>query len=721
MVYLNDSGGGNNQFHIYGELSGNTSVANSGGALFAIYGNTIYVHSGAKIIGNTSYGSGGGVFLSDYCTMIMDGGEISGNTALCKYTGEASSASGQGGGGGVLVARTTTFIMNGGTISGNTAGSEGFPGIGGGVYVSGYTSTGGGKFIMNGGTVAGNSLYEEGTTNGVDIAVGGSSSSIQSSPDNGLYLQIGKYAVVGTGPIGAANYNSKNPADYIGTGIGLLDRDQTVCVGTVLASNQTIIAGNAAAIPEYNGYSLYPNSGIWYSVDNTDGTSDLMIIPSNAEINKYLWIAAIQPMGTGGTLLGDQYLQVDELTGGTNGFEVAVPLMADAGGTEIGGYGIVLLCMEKTDPMTLDAESSGNGQFYIVSPGGPEYHAVLNPGDIADLAISPSSGWKIKSVILTLGSGAELDKTGDALSGNLSVDYYELESGTNVIRAVFEPLSGPVTNEYSITATASDGATINPSGTITVQGGQNQTFYFSAMNGYHIDAVTVDGKDIAEAEIALGKYTFSNVNADHTIYVKGASGPATNVTLIITIIPQNGGYAEYSLDGGSTFDRYVDTVTISDPQSSFVVVKAVANSGYSLDKWVDGSTVYDTPVVSLGTLGSSVHLYLYFAESGSGGHSGLIWWVIALILLILICLLLWFLIFWRIYYDVVKPSNMNVMGDDKVHRKSEYAFTIDGGFSGVVSYRVGDDGERVIINPNAEGKYVIPRGTITDHVAIECR
>lgn len=602
-IYLNYAT--NIQFHIYGEISNNISNSNNGGAMYAIYNNpVVYVHPGAKITGNTAFSSGGGIYLNYTATLIMDGGTISGNIAQCRDNADA----GLQGGGGVAVARNATFIMNGGTITDNTVGVAGFQGIGGGVFVSGKTTsvTVGGRFIMNGGTVAGNKLYSG--SNGIDIAIGNSNTGIQSSPDNRQYVQIGENAVIGSGSIGVAKYD--NPLNFTGPAAYILDRDYTVSLGTVTVSNQQTIANKTIALPGYSGYSLQPNFGVWYSITKTTGTSSLIITyPQGIDPNDSDWIFAIQNMGKDGSFIGD--VQVVVPTRVADGFEVTVPLTSDA---TVGGYGLVLLSETKNADMTLDVISSGSGKFYINSMSGPEYQAVLSFGDtLNDFVISPSSGWKIKSVILTAGDGAVFDKTTDAVDGKLTVLYNELASGTNTIEAVFEKSD---TTAYPITSTADGGSTIAPSGVVSVAHGNSVTFSFSANQGYSIANVYVDNIAISSSALASGRYTFSNVSANHTISVVSALSWEV-ITLTIDVDPQNGGYAEYSLNGGKTFIKYTSVVNV--PGSSNVIVRADANSGYIFDRWDDGSTTYNTSEVSLGTLGSSVHMTLYLTENVSAG------------------------------------------------------------------------------------------------------
>jgi hypothetical protein len=96
----------------------------------------LVMNAGSKITGNIrSGGSGGGVYANSV-TFTMNGGKISGNTAI----------SGNGSGGGVYF-YSGTFTMNGGEISGNTAGN-----YGGGIWFSSSSSS----FTMKGGKIRDN-------------------------------------------------------------------------------------------------------------------------------------------------------------------------------------------------------------------------------------------------------------------------------------------------------------------------------------------------------------------------------------------------------------------------------------------------------------------------------------------------------------------------------------------------------------------------------------
>jgi hypothetical protein len=135
-----------NNITLRGHSNNNKSliIINAGGVL--------EMHERSVVTGNNcATASGGGVRVNG--TFVMNGGEISGNTA-----------SGSSNGGGVLVDSNGTFTMNGGKISGNTV----YNGFGGGVYV--FTS-GGTVFIKIGGTIYGYTA-EDSNSNAVKLGSG---------------------------------------------------------------------------------------------------------------------------------------------------------------------------------------------------------------------------------------------------------------------------------------------------------------------------------------------------------------------------------------------------------------------------------------------------------------------------------------------------------------------------------------------------------------------
>jgi autotransporter-associated beta strand protein len=68
---------------------------------------------------------------------------------------------------------------------------------------------------------------------------------------------------------------------------------------------------------------------------------------------------------------------------------------------------------------------------------------------------------------------------------------------------------------YTLTSTATEGGTVNPSGALTVSSGTNQTFTFTPNDRRKITDVKVDGVSVGTA----ASYIFSNVTAPHTVAV----------------------------------------------------------------------------------------------------------------------------------------------------------------------------------------------------------
>lgn len=91
---------------------------------------------------------------------------------------------------------------------------------------------------------------------------------------------------------------------------------------------------------------------------------------------------------------------------------------------------------------------------------------------------------------------------------------------------------------YTITASTGDNGTITPSGNVTVEEGASQLFTITANNGYLIEDVLVDNV----SQGAISSYTFTNVQANHTIFASFAAGIDENIlqnTIFIYPNPAN--------------------------------------------------------------------------------------------------------------------------------------------------------------------------------------
>ena len=81
------------------------------------------------------------------------------------------------------------------------------------------------------------------------------------------------------------------------------------------------------------------------------------------------------------------------------------------------------------------------------------------------------------------------------------------------------------TKSYIIEATAGPNGSITPSGEVSVAAGSDQTFTFTPDDGYTVAEVRVDDEVVAPS----ASYTFTNVQADHTIHVTFTQKPTPPV------------------------------------------------------------------------------------------------------------------------------------------------------------------------------------------------
>jgi hypothetical protein len=85
----------------------------------------------------------------------------------------------------------------------------------------------------------------------------------------------------------------------------------------------------------------------------------------------------------------------------------------------------------------------------------------------------------------------------------------------------------PTAVKHTITATAGEHGSIDPSGTIEVKDGKDITFTFTPDEDYLVDEVTVDGSAVA---IDGATFTLEGVDADHTVHVTFKEIPSYIVT-----------------------------------------------------------------------------------------------------------------------------------------------------------------------------------------------
>ena len=139
----------------------------------------------------------------------------------------------------------------------------------------------------------------------------------------------------------------------------------------------------------------------------------------------------------------------------------------------------------------------------VINPSGS---TAVNYGSSLNYTYSANVGYVITSVLV---DGSPVSITGNYLFTNVQANH------TVAIKA-------SITN-FTITSSSDGHSTINPSGAVKVSYGSAQTYMYSANSGYSVAIVSVDGNPVSIA----GNYTFTNIQANHTISVSSLSPTPT--------------------------------------------------------------------------------------------------------------------------------------------------------------------------------------------------
>ena len=284
------------------------------------------------------------------------------------------------------------------------------------------------------------------------------------------------------------------------------------------------------------GYKLYQGvqsgtylTSVRFSGTGTTGTMDLDPAASryvaataydssekeSAFSNEILCHPVTASAGTGGTIApsGDFFVQ--------NGNSVTFTI------TPSSGYKLVGLSVNgvaRTDVVSTASVSTytvsglstktrvvaafepGTAQTYAISVTTPTNGTISPSGTIAVAAggsrtftITPSSGYRIADV-----------RVDNVSVGAVSSYQFTNVSANHTLSATFSPSTAQT---YAITVTAPSGGSISPSGTIAVAVGASRTFTITPNTGYVISDVKVDNVSVG----AVTSYSFTNVNANHTI------------------------------------------------------------------------------------------------------------------------------------------------------------------------------------------------------------
>jgi len=149
-------------------------------------------------------------------------------------------------------------------------------------------------------------------------------------------------------------------------------------------------------------------------------------------------------------------------------------------------------------PVTITISPDGAG---TISPASP---LTLAQGETQSFTLTPNPGYSV--------SGYSVDNGPLTAVTTGSFDFTQSDATPHTISVSFTQNAA---STYAITASASSGGAIAPTGSVTVNTGQNQTFSITPGAGYNVADVLVDAGSVG----AVTSYTFQNVTANHTISV----------------------------------------------------------------------------------------------------------------------------------------------------------------------------------------------------------
>jgi chitodextrinase len=266
--------------------------------------------------------------------------------------------------------------------------------------------------------------------------------------------------------------------------------------------------------------------------------------------------------------LGNYTIQATAFSSsGGNGEAVGVPLSLT--------FSIVENVQVNNYTITASAGSGGS-----ISPSGS---VTVQEGGSQGFTITAEAGFQIDDVLV---NGISQGSIGSFTFNNVN------ENST--ISASF--VSVPVTT-YTIAASAGNGGSISPSGSVSVIEGGSQEFTITAEAGFEIDDVLVDG--VSQGPIS--SFTFSNVNKDATISASFNSVPVTTYT--ITASAGNGGSISPS-----------GSVTVAEGESQ--TFNITANSGFEIDEiLVDGQPVSNANSFTFNDVQADASIVVSFKEA----------------------------------------------------------------------------------------------------------
>lgn len=250
-----------------------------------------------------------------------------------------------------------------------------------------------------------------------------------------------------------------------------------------------------------------------------------------------------------------------------------------------------------------------------------DWNIVGCPADVTILAgvgaaTAPASWVEPTVTAACCGSGiaatSQTHSPGDAFPvGTTTVTYTWVDADGDVRTCSFDVT---VVQGHVITASAGAGGSIQPSGAVSVAGGDSQSFTIVPSAGFHVADVLVDGQSVG----ATLQYAFAGVDGDHTISATFAPNDTTAPAVVI-IVPADG--AVYSLGT----ELSADWTAVDDTGLVSVQATAPARAAVSMTPGSHTFTVSATDAAGHTTTVTATYRVAYAIEpgflAGAGGDA----------------------------------------------------------------------------------------------------
>jgi parallel beta-helix repeat protein len=288
---------------------------------------------------------------------------------------------------------------------------------------------------------------------------------------SGFYNQAMPAAQAGTFTTSWDASTSISPSNSL---IGLSQGSATAYTGIAVS----VRFNPSGDIDARNGGAYAALSTIPYSANMTYHFRVVVNVPAHT------YSAYVTPPGGSEITIGTNYAFRTEQAGVTQLDTWNADVNATPGGS-------LTVSNFSTTSYTITASAGSNGS---ISPTGA---VTVGQGANQAFTITPNSGYAISAVTVD----------GTSVGAVSSYTFTNVQAN-HTISATFAALP-----TFTITASAGSNGTISPTGPVTVNQGANQAFTITPNSGYVVSTVTVDGTSVG----AVTSYTFSNVQANHTI------------------------------------------------------------------------------------------------------------------------------------------------------------------------------------------------------------